>query len=53
MMSYSVGGEESSAVAVGVVVDELDGLVERVHGHGDQRRAEYLLFVARHVCLVA
>ena len=44
----AVGGEDGRAVTVAVIVDQVDGVVERVDGEDHQNRAEDLLAVALH-----
>lgn len=47
----TVGGEDGGAVAVGVSVDQGNGVVEIVGLQDDEHRSKDLLFVARHVRL--
>lgn len=47
----TVGGEDGGAVAVGVPVDERNGLVQSVGLQDDEHRSKDLLSVAGHVGL--
>lgn len=49
--SSTVGGEDGGAVAVGVSVDQGNGLVQIVSLQDDEHRSKDLLPVARHVRL--
>jgi len=49
--SSTICGEYGSSVAVRVVVDQLDSLVQRLDGQADKSRAEDLFLVASHVGL--
>lgn len=49
--SGAVCGEDGCAVAVGVIVDHADGIVQSLRLEDDQHRAEDLLGVALHLRL--